>query len=92
MKFQINKYFFNDKKAIYSFGLPFSRILRKLDISESDAIRMYYRQIVVNKGIPFELKVPNKETIEALDEIRKAKLREYENFDDYLKDIGVEWE
>lgn len=67
-----------------------SEILRKLDISEADAIRMYYRQIAINKGIPFELKVPNKETIRALDEIKKAKLREYDNFDDYLSDIGIE--
>ena len=67
-----------------------SEILRKLDISESDAIRMYYRQIAINKGIPFELKVPNKETIKALNEIRKTKLREYENFDKYLNDIGME--
>ena len=67
-----------------------SAILRKLDISESDAIRMYYRQIAINKGIPFELKIPNKETIDALNEIKKTKLREYDNFDDYLNDIGVE--
>ena len=65
-------------------------ILRKLDISESDAIRMYYRQITINKGIPFELKVPNKETIEALNEIKKGKLREYDNFDDYLSAMGLE--
>lgn len=67
-----------------------SRILRKLDISEAEAIRMYYRQIAINKGIPFELKVPNKETVKALNEIKEAKLREYANFDDYLNDIGVE--
>lgn len=66
-----------------------SEILKKLDISESDAIRMYYRQIAINKGIPFELKVPNKETISALNEIKKTKLREYENFDAYLSDIGI---
>ena len=52
-----------------------SKILRKLDISESDAIRMYYSQIAMNKGIPFDLKMPNKDTIEALNEIKKAKLR-----------------
>ncbi|VAW19399.1 Antitoxin DinJ (binds YafQ toxin), partial [hydrothermal vent metagenome] len=63
---------------------------RKLDISESDAIRMYYRQIAINKGIPFELKVPNKETIEALNEIKKIKLREYKNFDQYLSNIGIQ--
>jgi len=67
-----------------------SKILQQLDISESDAIRMYYRQIAINKGIPFELKIPNKKTLEAMDEIKKSKLREYKNFDAYLKDIGLE--
>lgn len=66
-----------------------SDILRKLDISESDAIRMFYRQIAINRGIPFELKIPNKETIAALNEIKKANLREYDNFDDYLNEIGI---
>jgi DNA-damage-inducible protein J len=64
-------------------------ILSKLDISESDAIRLYYRQIAINKGIPFELKVPNKETVKALDEVKKAKLREYKDFDAYLSGIGM---
>lgn len=67
-----------------------SEILKKLDLSESDAIRMYYRQIAINKGIPFEIKIPNKETLKALNEIKKAKLREYANFDDYLNAIGIE--
>lgn len=66
-----------------------SEILRKLDISEAEAIRIYYRQIAINKGIPFDLKLPNKETIKALDEIRKTRLREYENLDDYLADIDI---
>jgi len=64
-------------------------VLRKLDISESEAIRMYFRQIALTQGIPFEVKIPNKETIKALNEVKNGKLREYNNFDDYLADIGI---
>ena len=65
-------------------------VLRKLNMSESEAIRVYFRQIALTKGIPFEIKIPNKETLKALDEVKSGKLREFNNFDDYLKDIGVE--
>ena len=65
-------------------------VLRKLNMSESEAIRVYFRQIALTKGIPFEIKIPNKETLKALDEVKSGKLREFNNFDEYLKDIGVE--
>jgi len=65
-------------------------VLRKLNMSESEAIRVYFRQIALTKGIPFEIKIPNKETLKALDEVKSGKLREFNNFDDYLNDIGVE--
>lgn len=66
-----------------------ARILGKLDITEAEAIRMYYRQITINKGIPFELKIPNKETKKALGEVTDGKLREFEDFDDYLNNLGI---
>lgn len=34
------------------------KILSKLGISSSNAIDMFYRQIILNKGLPFELKLP----------------------------------
>ncbi|MFT7538542.1 MAG: DNA-damage-inducible protein J [Lysobacterales bacterium] len=64
-------------------------VLKKLDISESEAIRIYFRQIALTKSIPFEIKVPNKETLAALNEIKDAKLREFKNFDSYLSNIGI---
>lgn len=65
-------------------------VLKKLNMSESEAIRVYFRQIALTKGIPFEIKIPNKETLKALDEVKSGKLREFNNFDDYLDNIGVE--
>ncbi|MFT5387770.1 MAG: DNA-damage-inducible protein J [Candidatus Omnitrophota bacterium] len=64
-------------------------VLKKLDISESEAIRIYFRQIALTKSIPFEIKVPNKETLAALNEIKDAQLREFKDFDSYLSNIGI---
>ena len=39
-------------------------ILDTLGLTISQAISAYFRQIILTKSIPFELKVPNKETVE----------------------------
>jgi len=41
-------------------------ILKKLNISMSEAISMYLSQITLHKGIPFEIKIPNEVTAETL--------------------------
>ena len=35
-------------------------ILSQLGLTSSDAIKLFYKQIVLNGGLPFELKVPDK--------------------------------
>jgi DNA-damage-inducible protein J len=34
-------------------------ILRNLGLTASDAINMFYRQIILKKGIPFDIKIPD---------------------------------
>lgn len=41
-------------------------ILKKLNISMSEAISMYLSQITLHNGIPFELKIPNQVTAKTL--------------------------
>ena len=45
-------------------------ILSKLGISTTQAITMYFEQIKINNGIPFSLKLPNEETIKAMQDAR----------------------
>ena len=45
-------------------------ILNKLHISMSEAISMYLTQVTLQKGIPFDLKIPNELTVET---IRKSE-------------------
>ena len=62
-----------------------SAILGQLGLSESDAIRMFYQQIKINRGIPFDVRIPNEETSAALEESSrdKNKLKRYKTFEDF---------
>jgi DNA-damage-inducible protein J len=51
------------------------RILAALGINATTAITLFYTQLVRHKGIPLELKVPNKETLEAMREVREPDFR-----------------
>lgn len=42
------------------------KILDKLDLSMSDAINLFLTQVSLQKGLPFEIKVPNKLTEDTL--------------------------
>ena len=39
-------------------------ILESLGIPVSTAINMFYKQIILNNGMPFELKIPNNKNID----------------------------
>ena len=43
-------------------------ILAELGIKPSQAITMFYKQIVRQRGLPFATRIPNDETIKALNE------------------------
>ena len=43
-------------------------ILAELGINSSQAITLFYKQIVRQHGLPFAIRMPNDETIEALNE------------------------
>ena len=42
-------------------------VLNAIGLTESAAISLFYAQIINQKGIPFELKMPNAETRASLD-------------------------
>ena len=45
-------------------------ILAKLGITTTQAIIMFFEQVRINRGIPFDLKIPNDETIQAMQDAR----------------------
>ncbi|HET55204.1 MAG TPA: type II toxin-antitoxin system RelB/DinJ family antitoxin [Ignavibacteria bacterium] len=49
------------------------KILDKLNISMSEAISIFLTQVSLHKGIPFEIKLPNKLTEETLRKSEKGE-------------------
>jgi DNA-damage-inducible protein J len=64
-------------------------ILKELGISISAAQEMFYRQIIANHGIPFDLRLPNDKTIQAMEEARKGKGTKYGTVKDLFDDLGL---
>ena len=48
-------------------------VLAEVGLSPTEAIRLFYRQVSLQKGLPFEVRVPNKATRAALAEARGRK-------------------
>ena len=74
----------------YSFHCRFTadaeRVFRKLGISSSEAINLFYSQVRLRKGLPFPLGIPNavtRQTFEKTD--RGEDLHDYPSLDDFLK-------
>jgi DNA-damage-inducible protein J len=62
------------------------RVLSQIGISPSEAINVFYRRIVSDKGIPFSLNVPNAETRKAIRDTRQGKnLMAFDTFEDFAK-------
>jgi DNA-damage-inducible protein J len=61
-------------------------VLHKLGLTASDAIRLFYRQVALRKGLPFDVRLPNAETRRAMRELDEGKdVTRYDNFDDFRK-------
>ena len=49
------------------------KILAHYGLSLSDAINIFLTQVVLERGIPFPVKLPNEETQKVLEEVRQGK-------------------
>ena len=44
------------------------QVFEELGVTASQAISMFYRQVVLHRGLPFEVKIPTAETRQALED------------------------
>lgn len=59
------------------------RILHKLGLSPTDAIRIFYRQISLRHGLPFSVEIPNELTRITLKKSRNGEaIEHYDTPDD----------
>ena len=63
-------------------------IFEHLGISSGEAIRMFYAQVKLNRGLPFPVRVPNRETQKAFAEAKKGKGRRHKS----TKELFESWD
>ncbi len=54
-------------------------IFKQIGMKPAQAVNLFLRQVTLQGGIPFEIKVPNAETIEAMEELANGDGTRYKN-------------
>jgi len=72
--------FYNEAKDVFKqFGLSFG-----------DAVNIFLAKVAMEKGIPFDLKLPSDELLNRVDNIKQDKnTQTYKNSDELFDDLGI---
>ena len=64
-------------------------IFKQYGMGLSDAFNIFLSQSVMEKGIPFQIKIPNDETVQVIKDARESKNMTKVSLDDLKKEIGA---
>lgn len=65
------------------------RVLDKLGITPTEAIRLFYKQVALNRGLPFPVRIPNAATRKALRDAQEGRdLTEWSSLDEIKRSLG----
>lgn len=64
-------------------------IFKQYGMGLSDAFNIFLSQSVMEKGIPFQIKIPNDETAQVIKDAREGKNMTKVSLDDLKKEIGA---
>ncbi|GBD96766.1 MAG TPA: type II toxin-antitoxin system RelB/DinJ family antitoxin [Nitrospirae bacterium] len=64
-------------------------ILNELGLSVSGSFELFYRQVIAQHGLPFELRVPNKKTMKAIENSRQGKGKRFSTTEELYNDLGI---
>ena len=64
-------------------------ILHELGLSVSSAFDIFYRQIIANHGLPFDVKLPNSTTRKSIEESRSGAAKKFDDAESLFADLGI---
>jgi len=65
-------------------------ILTGLGLNMSSAVNLFLKQVINYRGIPFDLRLPNKETLQAMDDIEnRHNLESADTVEEMFKKIDA---
>ena len=64
-------------------------LFKKMGLNMSTAMNLFLKKCILEQGIPFELKVPNRETRKVLDEVEKGVglSKTFDSIDELMEDL-----
>jgi len=62
-------------------------IFHKVGLSSAEAVRLFYKQVCLHKGLPFEVKIPNKATLKAIHDANKRKTHKATSVDELFDNL-----
>ena len=64
-------------------------VFAELGLSATEALTLFYRQVILHQGLPFDMRAPNADTAKALREAKSGvNLTEYAGFDNLKAELG----
>lgn len=64
------------------------KVFESLGLTPTEAIRVFYKQVELHQGLPFDLKIPNQTTLAALAETENLEsLETYTNTSDLFENL-----
>ena len=64
--------------------------LKNLGLKPSEAIRLFYVQVDINNGLPFEIKIPNETTIRTFEKTdRGEELNRVNSISDLKRELDI---
>jgi DNA-damage-inducible protein J len=64
-------------------------IIHELGLSVSMAFDLFYRQVIMTRGLPFEIRLPNETTLKAIEEARKGQGEKFATPKALFKNLGI---
>jgi len=77
---RVEKEFYEEAKKVFN----------QLGLSFGDAVNVFLAKVAMEKGIPFELKIPSKELEKRINNLEKNKnIQTYSNSKELFDDLGI---
>ncbi len=64
-------------------------ILKRLGLSVSKSFELFYRQVIAQRGLPFELHISNEKTMKAIENSREGKGQRFSSAQELFDDLGI---
>ena len=65
------------------------KVFSKVGLKPTQAFNLFLRQVALRGGIPFDIKIPNADTIQAMEELAKGGGERAKTSEEFYKKLGI---